>query len=393
MSVIRVAFVFEHFNTGWMGGLNYYINLIRAVHLMPNPRIKIVIIAGKNVDLHGLEEYAQVIRSGFLDKKSFSRNFRKITQKVLRKDLILYWLVRQNKIDCLSHFGSLWKDCSVPALTWIADFQHKKLPQFFDRTEMARRDKDDAFLFQFGNAVLLSSFSAAKDLRNYFPNVSIDTYVLQFVSTAPANWQPQTKPQLQAKYQLPENWLHVPNQFWAHKNHSVVIEALNQLKCRGLTAIVVATGNTVDFRNPEHFLSITKLVDSYGLKDIFRILGAIPYEDMLSLMYHSIAVINPSLFEGWSTTVEEAKSMGKKILLSDIDVHIEQSPKRAKFFSPHEPAQLANLIEQAINDVDQDEENRQIELAKQETMLRQQKFTQTYQEIIIKLTTKAKQQG
>lgn len=393
MPVIRVAFVLEHFNTGWMGGLNYYINLIRAVHTMPNPRIEIVIFTGRDMDLHGLEEYAQVIRSGFLDKKAFSRNFRKVTQKVLRKDLILYWLARQNKIDCLSHFGSLWKDCSIPALTWIADFQHKRLPQFFDHAEIERRDNNDADSLQFGNAILLSSYSAAKDMRHYYPNASIDTHVLQFVSTAPDDWQPQAKHRLQKKYQLPENWFHVPNQFWAHKNHRVVIEALNILKCRGLTPIVVATGSTADFRNPDHFSSITKLVASDGLKDTFRTLGVIPYEDMLSLMYHSIAVINPSLFEGWSTTVEEAKSMGKKILLSDIDVHIEQSPKRANFFSPHESAQLANLMEQAINDIDQNEENRQIELAKQETIHRQQKFTRTYQEIIIKLMTKARQQG
>ena len=32
----------------------------------------------------------------------------------------------------------------------------------------------------------------------------------------------------------------------------------------------------------------------------------------MSLMYHSIAVINPSKFEGRSSTVEQAKSIGKK---------------------------------------------------------------------------------
>ena len=30
-------------------------------------------------------------------------------------------------------------------------------------------------------------------------------------------------------------------------------------------------------------------------------------------MYHSVSLINPSKFEGWSSSVEQAKSMGKKL--------------------------------------------------------------------------------
>lgn len=33
--------------------------------------------------------------------------------------------------------------------------------------------------------------------------------------------------------------------------------------------------------------------------------------------------VNPSFYEGWSTTVEEAKSIGVPLLLSDIPVHRE----------------------------------------------------------------------
>lgn len=47
-----------------------------------------------------------------------------------------------------------------------------------------------------------------------------------------------------------------------------------------------------------------------------------------TLMKHAIAIINPSLFEGGSTTVEEAKSLLKVIILSGIPVHREQNPRR-----------------------------------------------------------------
>src|SRR5690606_7479795 len=63
-----------------------------------------------------------------------------------------------------------------------------------------------------------------------------------------------------------------------------------------------------------------------------------------TLMRKSVAIINPSLFEGWSTTVEEAKSLGKSILLSSIAVHLEQAPKRGLYFTPHDPNELATLL-------------------------------------------------
>ncbi len=44
-------------------------------------------------------------------------------------------------------------------------------------------------------------------------------------------------------------------------------------------------------------------------------------------MLCSTALINPSQFEGWSTTVEEAKSLGVKMLLSDLEVHKEQAKR------------------------------------------------------------------
>jgi hypothetical protein len=61
-------------------------------------------------------------------------------------------------------------------------------------------------------------------------------------------------------------------------------------------------------------------------------------------MRHSLAVIQPSLFEGWSTVVEDARCLGKKIILSDLLVQVEQNPQGSEFFERHSPQQLADLI-------------------------------------------------
>jgi glycosyltransferase involved in cell wall biosynthesis len=57
-----------------------------------------------------------------------------------------------------------------------------------------------------------------------------------------------------------------------------------------------------------------------------------------------MALINPSRFEGWSTTVEEAKSFGVPLILSDIDVHREQTGGAARYFGIDDPGMLADQL-------------------------------------------------
>ena len=57
-----------------------------------------------------------------------------------------------------------------------------------------------------------------------------------------------------------------------------------------------------------------------------------------------MAVINHSLFEGWRSSVEEAKSMYKEIILSNIKVHLEQNPELGHFFDPNNPSELSKVM-------------------------------------------------
>ena len=52
------------------------------------------------------------------------------------------------------------------------------------------------------------------------------------------------------------------------------------------------------------------------------------------------AVIQPSLFEGWSTVVEDAKAMNQNMIASNLDVHNEQLLDTASFFDPKNENEL-----------------------------------------------------
>lgn len=128
------------------------------------------------------------------------------------------------------------------------------------------------------------------------------------------------------------------------------------MKAQGTPGLVLATGHTEDYRHPDFFETLLRHVEACGLTENFRVLGVVPYEDLAALMCHAVAVINPSRFEGWSTSVEESKSFGCKVLLSDIPVHREQSPERASYFDPDDAAALAKSMTGALTDFSATEE-------------------------------------
>jgi glycosyltransferase involved in cell wall biosynthesis len=191
--------------------------------------------------------------------------------------------------------------------------------------------------------LILSSESAEKDFRKFYPQYhSVQTHVLRFV---PYVQQEDLVYQhkILEQSRVGEEFFYLPNQFWTHKNHSVVIEALHMLPKE---VKVICTGNLNDYRNGTHIEMLLDRVKQLGLEDRFIVLGLVDRRKAMSLMAEALAVINPSLFEGWSTTVEESKYTGKKIILSDLPVHREQAPTDAIYFSAHEPAALAEAMMQ-----------------------------------------------
>jgi len=161
-----------------------------------------------------------------------------------------------------------------------------------------------------------------------------------------------------------------------------VIEALGILRARGERVVVIATGETSDYRSPGHFEALMRRCRELGVLECFRPLGVVPYMHVAGLMRDAHAVINPSRFEGWSTTVEEAKSLGKQVLLSEIDVHIEQSPPGGVFFDPNRPEELADAMWRSLSTLQPDDSRHLAEAARRALPARRLEFARTYERII-----------
>jgi glycosyltransferase involved in cell wall biosynthesis len=154
--------------------------------------------------------------------------------------------------------------------------------------------------------------------------------------------------EIKERYGLTLPFFLVSNQFYEHKNHIAVLKAIKLLKDEGFQFQVIFTGKTEDYRNPQFYPSLLAYIKSYGIESHLQILGLIPREDQLSILVNSLSVIQPSKFEGWSTIIEDAKTLRQQIICSLIPVHIEQLGDIGFYFDANSHEQLAEQMRNFI---------------------------------------------
>lgn len=346
--MIRVALAPEFSGQVWLGGVSYFRNLLVALQALPQRRVEPVILVGRSPSQAWLAELPpfEQLELASLARGSARWYARMILRRLTGADPVLQRALRKHRIDVLSHAMHLGRRAALPAIAWIPDFQHRRLPAFFSKREREIRDRYYIDQCAHATRIIVSSESARNDLRNFCAAAYAKARVLHFVASVPDPVQLPSREALAQNYAIAGPYFLLPNQFWAHKNHTVVIEALAALRRTGTSLTVLATGNTRDYRQPGVFERVQARVRELGLEREFRPLGVVPYPDLVGLMLHAIAILNPSKFEGWSTSVEEAKSLGKRVILSDIDVHREQAPPGGVYFAPDDASALAARMQE-----------------------------------------------
>ena len=333
----------------WTGGLNYLVNLLSAIHENPDCLIEPVLFAGKEVSEEDLQLLLPYLTepprvSKVWDRSSFSYKIRLLQALFLQRDIIAEREYKKADIDVVfQHTAWYGTRFDVPTLTWSADFHHKYLTELFSSFNYWWREIGYRALSHAATAIMCSE-TARKDCEKFYPASEGKTEVLRFAVRMPPENSVDTAEKVRLKYHLPDKFIYLPNQFWKHKNHYRVVQALEEIKNRDKFIVVAVTGAFKDKRNMEYPQSVMDKVKSACCEQQFLYLGMVPRDDIIPLMKATMAVLNPSLFEGWSTTVEEAKATGSPLLLSDIPVHREQALTNVLFFDPFDAISIADQL-------------------------------------------------
>jgi glycosyltransferase involved in cell wall biosynthesis len=347
MPPIPLRLAFTHISRrAWAGGYNYLTNLFVSLHGYQKGRFAPVVFAGTGADQQELDELAKLPAVEVVRSDAFDRTRAGLAAAVLSGiDGAAVNAFKRHRIDVVIEtarfFG--WR-LPYPSVAWFPDLQHRRLPHLFSRPARIRRELGLRMQIVSGRTIMLSSEDARRDCDQFYPTLKNRARVVRFATHPPAALLSIEPREVIEKYNLPPCFFYLPNQFYRHKNHQVVVDALEILKRQGLDIVVAASGSSQDSQDASYFPSLMTQVERLGIQANFRYLGMIPIGHVYALLRSSAALINPSSFEGWSTTVEEAKSLGTPMILSDIGVHREQAANGALYFGLDDPSALAKQL-------------------------------------------------
>lgn len=349
---IKVAFLvdFPHY----IGGINYLCNLLEALANSGDESISPYVFIGTKVSdslKSAFRKNATVLESKLFDRKSVPWLAYKLQYKLVGRLDSINQLMFDHEIDVVSHSDICGKILPYKTINWLPDFQFLAMPQMFSWIERLKRNALYKRSIAYSDLLIVSSEDALSHLLQFYSVDPNNVRVLRFVSSVDPivfnKSEADSKAYFEQRYRIKNKYFYCPNQFWKHKNHTTLLSACKLLKEQGVNITIVFSGREHDFRHPRHFEYIHNFIAENGIQENVKLLGIIPHNDVHSLMRNCVSVINPSLFEGWSTTVEEVKSIGKNIILSDLPVHREQAPQGAQFFDPTNIDDLARCLLQS----------------------------------------------
>ncbi len=336
--------LYAYGSNSWIGGLYYIKNI--AFMLSNNHKF---------IDAYNIYIFVEEKNIGIFSDLSDKVNIIVKTNKEdFENKLFLFGFYLKNRIKYLFPASDLSLFPTVKSIAWIPDFQHNYLTNMFSEDELKKRTEEYTRVVNDEFALVVSSQTSKKDFEKFYSNKKKYIEVVRFVSYIEPEIKSitsQCEIEILEKYGLSNlEYIYIGNQFWKHKNHIVVLKAIRFFLSNNPNNKVrfVFTGKMNDYRNPEYSKEIIKIFSGNDIRDYVVNLGFLERKEQLVIMKNAQFLIQPSLFEGWGTVVEDAKVLDKTVLLSDIPIHREQKSSKCILFQPDNEKQLAELIEEQL---------------------------------------------
>lgn len=342
---LKLGIIFKY-SANWLGGIFYIINLVKTLDFLDDRDKPEIFLFYRP----GLENFLDKFDYPYLRPVEWvfpSPLKGAMKSWLLRKNLFIDGILKLYPLDVVYPLQDYPVRTSTPTklISWNADFQYKYYPEFFTRMQIFGRSSRTRLALKNTDHLVLSSEDAKKDLEKFFKvRKGLSIHIYHFVSIMEDLAQTEIKT-LKKKYALPDRYFLVSNQFHPHKNHRVLLQSLVRLKERDVPLHMAFTGKLPSASDSPYMAELHSIIEENQLQDRISILGVISRADQLQLMRHSQAVLQPSLFEGWSTVIEDARSLQVPVVASSLEVNQEQLSDDAVYFDPHNPDELTAILE------------------------------------------------
>jgi glycosyltransferase involved in cell wall biosynthesis len=260
-----------------------------------------------------------------------------------------------SKVDLLvyPHPMSISFETGVPYVIAIHDLQHRLQPEF---PEVSANGERECREYLFRNAcrratlILADSEVGKEDVLNFYGSYGVTPDRVKVLPYLPASYlaigvSQAEQRSVQALYHLPDRYFFYPAQFWPHKNHGRIVQALGLLKRQYHieVSIVFCGSYTGDIRRST-YRNVISLASKLGVENQIKYLGYVPDEHMSALYAGAVALVMPTFFGPTNIPVLEAWAFGCPVLTSDIRGIHEQVGDAAVLADPCSVESIADGI-------------------------------------------------
>jgi glycosyltransferase involved in cell wall biosynthesis len=240
----------------------------------------------------------------------------------------------------------------LPYVVPIFDLNHRLQPEFPEVSAFGETNIREYFYIntcRFATLVLVDSEVGKSDVLRFYGDL-IDEDRIRILPYYPpikdrALPSPQDLDRVRAKYNLPKRYFFYPAQFWPHKNHALIVQAIKLIADKtGEVVPVVFSGAYWTYIMASNFKEVMALAAKLGVGNRIRYLGSVPDEDMAALYTLSAGLVMPTFFGPTNIPPIEAWHFGRPVITSDITGMREQSGDAGLLIDPRSPQALAEAM-------------------------------------------------
>ncbi len=195
---------------------------------------------------------------------------------------------------------------NVKIIITIHDLQHEYFPENFSEKYLKYRKENYRYAALNADHVIAIS--------NYTKKTIVEKYKISPNKITTIYESSNETENKKGTVSLPKNFIFYPAAFWPHKNHKILIEALNKLKYEFPDLNLVFTGI---IKNEKFKKEIDDLIKLCGLSKKVIFLGYVSDENLDYVYQKAKALVFPSSFEGFGLPIVEAFKRELPIVAAD----------------------------------------------------------------------------